>query len=76
MKTAKIFRTGGSKAVRLPREFRFDTDEVCIRREGRAVILEPKEKRRWPRAFFQSIRIADSPFQRLPQGNLSPVRAL
>jgi len=39
--TAKLFWTGRSQAVRLPREFRFDGDEVRIRRHGRAVILEP-----------------------------------
>jgi antitoxin VapB len=32
MRTAKIFTTGRSQAVRLPAEFRFDTDEVYIRR--------------------------------------------
>ena len=41
MSTAKIFWSGRSQAVRLPKEFRFDTDEVRIRRQGRAVILEP-----------------------------------
>jgi antitoxin VapB len=38
---AKVFWSGRSQAVRLPREFRFDTDEVRIRRRGSAVILEP-----------------------------------
>ena len=33
MQTAKIFKTGGSQAVRLPASFRFDTDEVAIRRD-------------------------------------------
>jgi antitoxin VapB len=33
MQTAKIFMTGRSQAVRLPAEFRFDTDEVYIRRD-------------------------------------------
>lgn len=33
MRTAKIFTTGRSQAVRLPVEFRFDTDEVYIRRD-------------------------------------------
>ena len=33
--------TGRSQAVRLPREFRFDTDRVAIRRLGRNVILSP-----------------------------------
>ena len=43
-KTAKLFTHGGSQAVRLPKEFRFDGGEVRIRREGRTVILEPVEK--------------------------------
>lgn len=41
MDTAKIFWSGRSQAVRLPRDFRFDANEVRIRRKGRAVILEP-----------------------------------
>lgn len=41
MDTAKVFWSGRSQAVRLPKEYRFDTDEVRIRRHGRAVILEP-----------------------------------
>lgn len=41
MDIAKIFKHGGSQAVRLPKEFRFDADEVRIRRHGAAVILEP-----------------------------------
>ena len=32
MKTAKIFQHGNSQAVRLPKEFRFDEDEVVIKR--------------------------------------------
>jgi len=39
--TAKLFRNGNSQAVRLPRQFRFKGDEVRIRRDGEAVILEP-----------------------------------
>ncbi len=41
MDTAKIFWSGRSQAVRLPKEFRFETDEVRIRRHGSAIILEP-----------------------------------
>ena len=40
---AKLFWTGRSQAVRLPKEFRFDGDAVRIRREGRKVVLEPIE---------------------------------
>ena len=41
MDTAKLFWTGRSQAVRLPKEFRFEGEEVRIRRRGEAVILEP-----------------------------------
>lgn len=41
MDTAKIFWSGRSQAVRLPKEFRFDGEEVRIRRQGKAIILEP-----------------------------------
>jgi antitoxin VapB len=48
---AKLFRNGGSQAVRLPRSCRFpdDQDEVVVHREGRRVILEPLDE--WPAAF-------------------------
>jgi len=39
MAKAKIFRSGKSQAVRLPREFRFDVDEVEIFRRGQELIL-------------------------------------
>jgi antitoxin VapB len=40
---AKVFRNGASQAVRLPKEFRFDADEVCIKRIGTAILLYPKD---------------------------------
>lgn len=43
MMTAKIFPNGRSQAVRLPKEFRFDSDEVFITRLGSAVVLLPKK---------------------------------
>jgi antitoxin VapB len=42
---AKVFKTGNSQAVRLPKDFRFDSDEVEISREGDAVILRPHRTR-------------------------------
>jgi len=38
---AKVFKSGNSQAVRLPKEFRFNVDEVEISREGDAIILRP-----------------------------------
>lgn len=47
--TAKIFTTGRSQAVRLPKAFRFNTSEVTIERQGDAIILRPKvqSKEEW-----------------------------
>jgi antitoxin VapB len=41
MDTAKVFWSGRSQAVRLPKDYRFESRQVRIRRHGRAVILEP-----------------------------------
>ena len=39
MNVAKLFSHGGSQAVRLPKEFRFDGTEVHVRRVGNEVVL-------------------------------------
>lgn len=46
---AKVFTSGNSQAVRLPKEFRLDVSEVDISREGEALILRPRKRpeRRW-----------------------------
>ena len=41
MKTAKIFQNGQSQAVRLPKEFRFEGEEVFIKKSGNTVVLIP-----------------------------------
>lgn len=41
MKTAKLFQNGRSQAVRLPKEFRLDGDEVYIKKTGNVVQLIP-----------------------------------
>ncbi|WP_299841328.1 AbrB/MazE/SpoVT family DNA-binding domain-containing protein [uncultured Jannaschia sp.] len=43
MDTAKVFWSGRSQAARLLKAFRFDTDEVRIRRDGARVVLESIE---------------------------------
>jgi antitoxin VapB len=54
--TARVFRTGNSQAVRLPKEMRFSTSEVTVHREGRRLVLEPLEIERdakgWPKVFW------------------------
>lgn len=43
METAKIFENGRSQAVRLPKKFRFQVDEVVVQKLGDAVLLAPKD---------------------------------
>jgi antitoxin VapB len=42
MSTAKLFKHGGSQAVRLPKAFRFEGSEVIIEKRGDEVVLKPK----------------------------------
>lgn len=54
MKTAKIFTTGRSQAVRLPAEFRFDSDEVFIRRDsltGNVILSQNEGWNTWAEFF-------------------------
>ncbi len=82
--TAKVFTHGGSQAVRLPKAFRFEGTEVRIRRDGDAVILEPKlAERRRPRtdaewkAFWARIdALGDpgEPFPDPPPQTITPIK--
>jgi len=42
MKKARLFKNGGSQAVRLPKEFQFQGDIVYIKQLGNAVVLLPQ----------------------------------
>ena len=57
MQTAKVFRSGNSQAVRLPKAFRLDADEVEIFRRGNEIVLREK-----PRILADALRLlADLP---------------
>jgi antitoxin VapB len=56
--TAKVFMTGRSQAVRLPKEFRFDCDEVLVERDGKRLILTPR-LRSWRGYFARAPRFTD-----------------
>ncbi len=60
MMTAKIFENGRSQAVRLPKECRFDTDEVAVNRIGDIVLLMPKTNK-WS-SFMQAIDMFSDDF--------------
>lgn len=62
--TAKIFTTGRSQAVRLPKAYRFDTAEVFIEKVGNSVILRPKRnKDEW----WASVQNALAQFEGFPE---------
>jgi len=56
--TAKLFKNGSSQAVRLPKEFRFEGDEVIIYREGARVIIQSKQSN-WDEFFFSDKRASE-----------------
>ena len=68
VETAKVFTNGGSQAVRLPKDFRFDTDEVDVNRIGEIVILVPKESR-WA-GLLQSLDMFTDDFMEDGRGEL------
>jgi antitoxin VapB len=41
---AKVFKNNRSQAVRLPKEFQFNVEEVFIRRDGNDIVLSPRPK--------------------------------
>ena len=59
-RTAKVFMTNRSQAVRVPKEFQFSTDEVFIRKEGEDVILSPRP-RDW-QAYLDGSAVASDAF--------------
>ena len=44
---AKVFKNGRSQAIRLPKEYRVDSDEVYIEKVGHSLVIIPKEKSKW-----------------------------
>jgi len=70
---AKLFKNGGSQAVRLPKDCRFPEDqrEVVVRRVGRRVVLEPLDS--WPEAFLACIGAWRG---EIPRPDAEPIRAV
>jgi antitoxin VapB len=68
MKTAKIFKSGNSQAIRIPKEFRLKGREVEIVKQGEALVLRPK-KGSW-RAFLGSLSKFTDDF--MEQGRRQP----
>jgi antitoxin VapB len=58
-KTARLFSNGGSQAVRLPAEFRFDGDEVLVRKDERTGDVILSRKTGWS-AWSDYLKLRDS----------------
>jgi len=58
MSIARVFRSGNSQAVRLPKEFQLDAKEVEIFRRGDEIVLRPKPKS-WESYFEHGRRFTD-----------------
>ena len=59
-RTAKVFMTNRSQAVRLPKEYQFATSEVFIRKEGEEVILSPRPRDWGP--YLETAPVASDTF--------------
>ncbi len=71
--TAKVFMSGRSQAVRLPKKYRVDADEVEIARDGDTLVLRPRKRPSWSRLLkaldaFDAERFTDC----FPQGRDQP----
>ena len=53
--TTTVFTSGGSQAVRIPKEFRFEAKRVEIERKGAVLILRPlPDENTWPEGYLES----------------------
>jgi antitoxin VapB len=67
---ARVFRSGNSQAVRLPKEFRFDSEEVEIFRRGDEVVL--REKARDMQRAYQLLTELPEDFLRDGRNDIPP----
>ena len=59
--TTKVFQSGRSQAVRIPKCFRFQTNTVNIRKQGESIILTPQSDLSWD-DFFGGFGIMNDNF--------------
>ena len=52
MDIAKVFMSGRSQAVRIPKKYRFDTSEVQIQKKGNKIILSPIDRKKLLEKFL------------------------
>jgi virulence-associated protein VagC len=65
----RVFKSGNSMALRIPKKFGAREGEVSIEQVGERWIVEPLVAATWPKGFFRKIRIEDPGFTRPEQGD-------
>jgi len=43
----QVFQDAEGQYIRLPREYHIDSNEVCVEKIGKSILLIPKEKNKW-----------------------------
>jgi virulence-associated protein VagC len=72
---AKIFKSGNSMALRVPRELHPEEGEVEIEAVGDRWVVTPRKPEAWPRNFFARICLADpTALKRPAQGEHREIR--
>jgi len=56
---AKVFLNGRSQAIRIPKEFRVDSNEVYIEKIGETLVITPKKKNHWD-TLFETLEQVDT----------------
>ncbi len=59
MKIAKVFRSGNSIAVRIPKEFGLKEGEVYLKKENNIIVIIPKENK-WDRLYKELEEVPES----------------
>lgn len=71
VRTASLFRNGRNQAVRIPVEFEFPGTEVTIRKEGDALVIEPKVA---PKSFLDIVaKYGPADFPDIDDSDLLPL---
>lgn len=60
----KVFKSGNSLAVRLPKGLELPCGTVSIHRDGGKIVIEEISESGWPEGFFESVRISRKDFGR------------
>jgi antitoxin VapB len=56
---AKVFLNGRSQAIRIPKDFRVDSNEVYIEKVGETLVITPKKKNHWD-TLFETLEQVDT----------------